>query len=49
MTADSYKMIDSDYGGFTVEVDSKPGRERLWREDRIQEVFWTGDAERCFT
>ena len=33
-----YKVVDSDYGGFTVEVDSGTGRERLWREDRIQEV-----------
>ena len=31
-----YKVIDTDYGGFTVDVASGTGRERLWREDRIQ-------------
>jgi shikimate kinase len=43
-----YKVVDSDYGGFTVEVDSGTGRERLWREDRIQEVLSTEDAEVLF-
>jgi len=43
-----YKVVDSDYGGFTVEVDSGTGRERLWREDRIQEVSSTEDAEVLF-
>jgi predicted ATPase len=31
-----YKVLDTDYGGFTVEVDSGAGPERLWRDDRIQ-------------
>jgi shikimate kinase len=43
-----YKVIDSDYGGFTVEVESGTGRERLWREDRIQEVLSKQDAEVLF-
>lgn len=43
-----YKTVDSDYSGFTVEVDSESGRERLWREDRIQEVLSTEDAEVLF-
>jgi hypothetical protein len=43
-----YKVVDSDYGGFTVDVDSGTGRERLWREDRIQEVLSADDAEVLF-
>jgi shikimate kinase len=43
-----YKVVDSDYGGFTDEVDSGTGRERLWREDRIQDVLSTADAEVVF-
>ena len=43
-----YKLVDSDYGEFTVEVDVGRGRERLWREDRIQEVLSTEDAEVLF-
>jgi hypothetical protein len=34
-----YRAIDTDYGGCTVEVNSADGPERLWREDRIQELL----------
>jgi len=40
-----YKVVDTDYGGFTVEVETGTGRERLWREDRIQEVLSAENAE----
>jgi shikimate kinase len=43
-----YKAVDSDYGGYTVEVDSEAGRERVWREDRIQELLSAEDAEVLF-
>ena len=43
-----YKVVDSDYEGFTEEVDSGTGRERLWRENRIEEVLSTEDAEVLF-
>jgi 8-oxo-dGTP pyrophosphatase MutT (NUDIX family) len=40
-----YKVVDTDYGGFTVDVDSGAGPERLWRDDRIQEVLSVDDAD----
>jgi shikimate kinase len=43
-----YKVIDTDYGGFTVEVDSGAGPERLWRDDRVQEVLSADDADVLF-
>jgi len=43
-----HKVVDTDYGGFTVDVDSGAGPERLWREERIQEVLWADDAEVLF-
>src|SRR5258708_17760343 len=43
-----YKVVDTDYGGFTVEVDSGAGPERLWRDDRVQEVFSADDADVLF-
>jgi shikimate kinase len=43
-----YKVVDSDCGGFTVDVDSGMGPERLWREDRIQDVLSADDAEVLF-
>jgi dephospho-CoA kinase len=43
-----YKVVDTDYGGFTVEVDSGAGPERLWRDDRIQEVLSAEDADVLF-
>jgi shikimate kinase len=43
-----YKVVDTDYGGFTVEVDSGAGPERLWRDDRIQEVLSADDADVLF-
>jgi dephospho-CoA kinase len=43
-----YKVVDTDDGGFTVEVDSGAGPERLWRDDRIQEVLSAEDAEVLF-
>lgn len=39
-----YKVVDTDYGGFTVEVDSGAGPERLWRDDRIQEAAEDADV-----
>jgi predicted ATPase len=33
-----YRSIDTDEGGFTVEVRSEAGTERLWREDRLAET-----------
>ena len=43
-----YKVVDTDYGGFTVEVDSGAGAERLWRDDRIQEVLSADNADVLF-
>jgi shikimate kinase len=43
-----YKAVDTDYAGFTVDVDSGAGTERLWREDRIQAVLSADDAEVLF-
>jgi shikimate kinase len=34
-----YWAIDTDEGGLSVDVHSAAGRERLWREDRIQELL----------
>jgi len=34
-----YRAIDTDEGGLSVYVHSATGRERLWREDRIQELL----------
>jgi len=34
-----YRAIDTDEGGLSVDVHSAARRERLWREDRIQEVL----------
>jgi dephospho-CoA kinase len=31
-----HRVVDTDYGGW---VDEKPGRERLWREDRIEALL----------
>ena len=42
------KVVDTDYGGFTVEVDSGSGPERLCRDDRIQEVLSAEDADVLF-
>jgi dephospho-CoA kinase len=43
-----YKAVDADYGGFTVDVDSGTGRERIWREKRIQELSSADDADVLF-
>lgn len=43
-----YQAVDSDYGGFTVEVDSGTGRERIWREERVHELLSTDDADVLF-
>jgi adenylate kinase len=43
-----YRVVDTDYGGFSVEVDSGDGPERLWREDRIQAVLAVDDADVLF-
>lgn len=36
-----HRVVDTDYGGWTEEVPSSDGREseRLWREDRIDELL----------
>ena len=34
-----YRAVDTDEGGLSVDVHSAAGRERLWREDRIQELL----------
>ena len=36
-----YRVVDTDYGGFSEEVPSSDGREReqLWREDRIDALL----------
>ena len=34
-----YRAIDTDEGGLSVDVHSAAGRERLWSEDRIQELL----------
>jgi shikimate kinase len=43
-----YKVVDTDYGGFTIEVDSDEGPERLWREERVQEVLSADDSHLLF-
>jgi dephospho-CoA kinase len=43
-----YKVVDTDYGGVTVEIDASAGPERLWRDDRIQEVLSAEDADVLF-
>jgi len=44
-----YRAIDTDYDGFTVEVDSgHGGLERLWREERIQELLPTETMDVVF-
>ena len=43
-----YKVVDTDYGGFTLEVDSGAGPERLWRDDPIQEVLSADEADVLF-
>jgi len=43
-----YKVVDTDYGGFTIEADSGEGPERLWRDDLIQEVLSADDADVLF-
>ena len=42
-----YKAVDTDCGGFTTEVDLGEGPERLWREERIQEVLSADDSDVC--
>jgi shikimate kinase len=34
-----YRAIDTDEGGLSVDVHSAAGRERLWCEDRIQDLL----------
>jgi len=43
-----YRTIDTDYDGFTAEVRSASGTERLWREDRIQAVLSGTDVDLIF-
>ena len=40
-----YKAVDTDYRGFTVDVDSGQGTEQIWREERIQVLLSTDDSE----
>jgi dephospho-CoA kinase len=43
-----YRTFDTDCDGLTVEVRSASGTERLWREDRIQEILSATDADVIF-
>lgn len=43
-----HKAVDTDYGGYTVDVDTSEGPEQLWREDRIQDVLSADDADALF-
>ncbi len=56
LTARGYKAVDSDYGGLseliTVPNDEptglQPGQDWVWREDRIQDLLTTEDADVLF-
>ena len=48
LTELGFGTIDTDYDGLTVEVDSGHGFERLWREDRIQQVLSANAADVVF-
>ncbi|TME21669.1 MAG: ATP-binding protein [Chloroflexi bacterium] len=43
-----YRTFDTDEGAFTVSVQSDPGTERLWREDRMQALLSATDADLIF-
>ena len=43
-----YRTFDTDVGALTVKVRSASGTEQLWREDQIQRVLSTNDAEVIF-
>jgi shikimate kinase len=40
-----YRTFDTDYNDLSVEVHSADGPERLWREDRIQQLLDTAGAD----
>jgi shikimate kinase len=56
LAARGYKAVDTDYHGLTELVDVHgddpttltPGQDWLWREDRIQELLSTEDADVLF-
>jgi dephospho-CoA kinase len=56
LTARGYKAVDTDYGGLSelVTVPEEeptgldPGQDWVWRQDRIQELLSTEDAEVLF-
>lgn len=56
LAARGYKAVDTDYDGLSELVDVHdddpttvaPGRDWLWREDRIQELLSTDDVELLF-
>lgn len=56
LAARGYKAVDTDYGGLselvTVQDDELtgpgPGKDWVWREDRIQDLLSTEDAEALF-
>jgi dephospho-CoA kinase len=56
LAARGYKTVDTDYGGWTELVDLPGGRasdegrpqETLWREDRIETLLSTEDADVLF-
>jgi shikimate kinase len=43
-----YRAIDTDECGLSVDVHSAAGRERLWREDRIQDLLSADRADVLF-
>lgn len=56
LAARGYKAVDTDYDGYSHLVDVPedeltgldPGQDWVWREDRIQELLSTEDAELLF-
>jgi dephospho-CoA kinase len=51
LRARGFKTVDTDYGGWTEQVDAPGGpqtKEWLWREDRMARLLSTEDAEILF-
>ncbi len=48
LAARGYKAIDTDYGDWHEWVDVAGERDWVWREDRIQQLLMTEDADVLF-
>jgi shikimate kinase len=48
LAARGYKAVDTDYGDWHEWVDADDGPDWVWREERIQELLSTEDAEVLF-